>query len=117
MSAPVAATLSGIIALTVAAVPTGMKAGVRIVPRGVVMAPVRARPSVALRVKPVWDMGASRLYGCGSLDVRSYPSKPALESEVLPRRGFPAGPVRSNLVVAHRFGLLACVFKWGEEHG
>ena len=34
-------------ALTVAAVPTGMKAGVRIMPRGVEMAPVRARPSVA----------------------------------------------------------------------
>jgi dTDP-4-amino-4,6-dideoxygalactose transaminase len=33
MSAPVAATLSGSIALTVAAVPTGMKAGVRISPR------------------------------------------------------------------------------------
>ena len=47
MSAPVAATLSGIIALTVAAVPTGMKAGVRISPRGVEIAPVRALPSVA----------------------------------------------------------------------
>ena len=47
MSAPVAATLSGSIALTVAAVPTGMKAGVRISPRGVEISPVRARPSVA----------------------------------------------------------------------
>jgi hypothetical protein len=47
MSAPVARTDSGSIALTVAAVPTGMKAGVRISPRGVWMVPVRARPSVA----------------------------------------------------------------------
>ena len=38
-------------ALTVAAVPTGMKAGVRIMPRGVEIAPVRARPSVAWTVK------------------------------------------------------------------
>jgi hypothetical protein len=51
MSAPVARTLSGIIAFTVAAVPTGMKAGVRISPRGVLIAPVRARPSVAETVK------------------------------------------------------------------
>ncbi len=36
MSAPVARTLSGFIALTVAAVPTGMKAGVRISPRRMV---------------------------------------------------------------------------------
>jgi hypothetical protein len=48
ISAPVAATLSGSIALTVAAVPTGMKAGVRIWPRGVDIAPVRAAPSVAV---------------------------------------------------------------------
>ena len=47
MSAPVARTLSGIIALTVAAVPTGMKAGVRMSPRGVLMVPVRALPDVA----------------------------------------------------------------------
>ena len=51
MSAPVAATLSGSIALTVAAVPTGMKAGVRICPRGVSMTPLRAAPSVAVREK------------------------------------------------------------------
>ena len=49
MSAPVAATLSGIIALTVAAVPTGMKAGVRMSPRVVWITPVRAAPSVAVR--------------------------------------------------------------------
>ena len=39
MSAPVARTLSGFIALTVAAVPTGMKAGVRISPRRMAIAP------------------------------------------------------------------------------
>ncbi len=49
--APVARTLSGIIAFTVAAVPTGMKAGVRISPRGVSITPVLARPSVAFREK------------------------------------------------------------------
>lgn len=46
MSAPVAATLSGIMAFTVAAVPTGINAGVRISPRGVLITPVRALPSV-----------------------------------------------------------------------
>src|SRR5690348_136737 len=46
MSAPVALTLSGSIALTVAAVPTGMKAGVRISPRCMAITPVRAAPSV-----------------------------------------------------------------------
>src|ERR1700683_569661 len=38
-------------ALTVAAVPTGMKAGVRIIPRGVEIAPTRAWPSVAWTAK------------------------------------------------------------------
>jgi hypothetical protein len=33
-------------------VPTGMKAGVRIAPRGVEITPVRAAPSVAEIVKP-----------------------------------------------------------------
>src|SRR4051794_2761193 len=51
MSAPEARTSSGRIALTVAAVPTGMNAGVRICPRSIAMAPVRAAPSVALVVK------------------------------------------------------------------
>ena len=51
MSAPVARTSSGCIALTVAAVPTGMKAGVRISPRRMAIAPVRAVPSVAAMVK------------------------------------------------------------------
>ena len=51
ISAPVLRTLSGIIALTVAAVPTGMKAGVRISPRGVEITPARALPSVACRSK------------------------------------------------------------------
>jgi hypothetical protein len=35
-------------AFTVAAVPTGMKAGVRILPRGREMDPVRAAPSAAV---------------------------------------------------------------------
>src|SRR6476660_1261554 len=47
MPAPLARTSSGRIALTVAAVPTGMKAGVRISPRCIAITPVRAAPSVA----------------------------------------------------------------------
>ena len=47
MSAPAARTSSGRIAFTVAAVPTGMKAGVRISPRSILIVPVRAAPSVA----------------------------------------------------------------------
>src|SRR3990170_7974468 len=50
MSAPVARTASGFIALTVAAVPTGMNAGVRISPRRIAMRPVRAFPSRASMV-------------------------------------------------------------------
>src|SRR6185503_1023613 len=48
MSAPDARTSSGRIALTVAAVPTGMNAGVRISPRSMAMVPARAAPSVAV---------------------------------------------------------------------
>ena len=51
MSAPVARTSAGFIALTVAAVPTGMNAGVRISPRRIRSVPVRAAPSVAAMVK------------------------------------------------------------------
>lgn len=51
MSAPLARTSSGLMAFTVAAVPTGMKAGVRISPRAEAMTPVRAAPSVARSVK------------------------------------------------------------------
>ena len=51
MSAPVCRTASGFIALTVAAVPTGMKAGVRMSPRCIRIVPVRALPSVAWSVK------------------------------------------------------------------
>src|SRR5690606_8748047 len=51
MSAPVARTASGFIALTVAAVPTGMNAGVRISPRRIAMRPARALPSAASIVK------------------------------------------------------------------
>ncbi len=46
ISAPVSATDCGSIAFTVPAVPTGMKAGVSIVPCAVVMRPRRAAPSV-----------------------------------------------------------------------
>ena len=38
-------------ALTVAPVPTGMKAGVRITPRGIRISPTRAAPSVFVTVK------------------------------------------------------------------
>src|SRR3989344_378452 len=51
MSAPVARTSAGRIAFTVAAVPTGMKAGVRMSPRCIAMTPVRAAPSVAATEK------------------------------------------------------------------
>src|SRR5271166_5155319 len=51
MSAPRALTVSGRIALTVAAVPTGMKAGVRMTPRDVVISPSRAEPSTARTAK------------------------------------------------------------------
>jgi hypothetical protein len=51
MSAPLTRTSSGRIALTVAAVPTGMNAGVRISPRPIAMTPARAAPSVAAIVK------------------------------------------------------------------
>src|SRR5688572_1751654 len=51
ISAPVSRTASGFIALTVAAVPTGMKAGVRISPRRMAIRPVRTLPSVASMLK------------------------------------------------------------------
>ena len=47
MSAPVERTELGSIALTVAAVPTGMNAGVLISPLAVVILPKRALPSLA----------------------------------------------------------------------
>src|SRR5690606_3985293 len=50
ISAPVSRTASGFIAFTVAAVPTGMKAGVRISPRRMAISPVRALPSRASMV-------------------------------------------------------------------
>src|SRR5690348_14983670 len=58
MSAPLARTSAGFIAFTVAAVPTGMKAGVLISPRFIAMIPVRAASSVAAMVK------AKRLIAC-----------------------------------------------------
>src|SRR5262245_24889269 len=51
MSAPAARTWSMYMALTVPPVPTGMKAGVRTVPRGMEISPRRAPPSVASRRK------------------------------------------------------------------
>jgi hypothetical protein len=51
MSAPLSRTSCGRIAFTVAAVPTGMKAGVRISPRCMAIIPVLAAPSVAEIVK------------------------------------------------------------------
>lgn len=47
MSPPAERTSAGFIAFTVAAVPTGMKAGVRISPRSIEIVPVRAAPSIA----------------------------------------------------------------------
>ena len=47
MSAPTPRTCSIYMALTVPPVPTGMKAGVRIFPRGIEISPRRALPSVA----------------------------------------------------------------------
>jgi len=49
MSAPVPRTVSGSMAFTVPAVPTGMKAGVRIFPRSVDISPRRAAPSVVVK--------------------------------------------------------------------
>src|SRR5262245_35299096 len=51
MSAPVARTVPGASALTVACVPTGMKAGVVTGPCGVMISPQRAAPSLAIRRK------------------------------------------------------------------
>src|SRR3954469_20678517 len=53
MRAPVRATASGVIALTVAAVPTGMKTGVSMTPCAVVSQPRRAAPSRATMSKPI----------------------------------------------------------------
>src|SRR3569833_1862061 len=63
MSAPVARTSSGRIAFTLAAVPTGMNAGVRISPRCIEIVPVRALPSAAwmVKAKRVITPPASRL--------------------------------------------------------
>ncbi len=51
MSAPERRTSSNVTPFTVACVPTGMNAGVAIVPRGVDISPRRAAPSVAIRWK------------------------------------------------------------------
>lgn len=51
MSAPVSLTDPGSIAFTVAAVPTGINAGVLISPRAVVIVPSLALPEVELSLK------------------------------------------------------------------
>ena len=56
MSAPAARTWSIYSAFTVPPVPTGMKAGVRIVPRGIAISPRRALPSVVIRRKPKFSV-------------------------------------------------------------
>ena len=48
MSAPAARTAGKCTALDRACVPTGMKAGVRMVPRGMAISPSRAAPSVLI---------------------------------------------------------------------
>ena len=55
MSAPLARTSAGFMALTVAAVPTGMKAGVRMSPRCIAIIPLRAAPSLAVIEKAKRD--------------------------------------------------------------
>jgi hypothetical protein len=61
ISAPEARTSCGFIAFTVAAVPTGMNAGVRMSPRRIAIVPMRDLPSVAAMVNSkrgrVFDMG------------------------------------------------------------
>src|SRR6056297_1694683 len=79
MSAPVSRTDSGIIALTVAAVPTGMKAGVRTCPRGVDMTPARADPSVALSSKP-----NNAVIRGPCVENTPYPTNPAPRQEGTP---------------------------------
>ena len=60
MSAPPSFTWSRYMAFTVPTVPTGMKAGVRIVPRGMVISPRRALPLVAFRLNVKFsDIGQS----------------------------------------------------------
>src|SRR5689334_10556898 len=66
MSAPLVRTSSGRIAFTVAAVPTGMKAGVRISPRFMAIMPVLAAPSVAWATKLKRVIAFERLAGCGA---------------------------------------------------
>src|SRR5690348_7507078 len=63
MSAPVARTVPGASAFTVACVPTGMKAGVATAPCGVMISPQRAAPSVAIRRKERLVIG-SHATGC-----------------------------------------------------
>src|SRR5690606_36691362 len=84
ISAPVSRTLSGFIALTVAAVPTGMKAGVRISPRLIEMRLVCALPSVASMVND--KRVISRAYRGAALTGRRRWACPASISDALDQR-------------------------------
>src|SRR5260370_8430207 len=72
ISAPVAATSSGRIALTVAAVPTGIKAGVSTARSAVCIGPRRAAPSRARRVKEKSLICAA----LAPLPLRAQPGRP-----------------------------------------
>ncbi len=87
MRAPVAATASGVIALTVAAVPTGMKAGVSILPCAVVSRPSRAAPSRARISKPIRHGVRSgsvivRTAGPPARNAGGMPALPVAESSI-----------------------------------
>src|SRR5215213_4575005 len=89
MSAPDARTSSGRMALTVAAVPTGMNAGVRISPRCMAIVPVRAAPSVAWMLKSKRGMAPAL---SGLLRLRngaSWRSRPQEHSGNAADRRFP----------------------------
>ena len=78
MSAPVARTACGFIALTVAAVPTGMNAGVRMSPRCMRIVPVRALPSRA------WISKAKRVIARAAYRIRAETAKKKKESSTQP---------------------------------
>src|SRR6185369_9195516 len=99
MSAPLARTSSGRIALTVAAVPTGMKAGVRVSPCCMAMTPVRPAPSVAEMLK------ANRLTSA----LLAAAAGDALERDSLWRAGarqLTSVPGRATQAHDHAFGAV-----------
>src|ERR1700758_427192 len=100
MRAPVAATPSGVIAFTVAAVPIGMKTGVSITPCAVVSRPRRDAPwrantsnaTLILPSPPAWgerEGTRRRGDGEGEVDVVSVRTSPPHPDPLLPngRRG------------------------------